>query len=236
MFVHPAIECASQGFVVRPQVHNWWSTGAILGRVDVTQRLGLTPSGRQLYFREDGTLRKIGDRITNIDLARTLQRIADHGHEIFYRGEIAQEIAADMTAHGGMLSLQDLGQYQTTRIDPLKGSYRDLDISTNHPPGGGIMLVEMLNILENFDLRALGHNSTEYLRTVCEAMKAATVDKEMFVGDPNFVPVPVDRLISKAHAATLADRIQGGEQINVERLKPDEPPRHNPCGGYRQAG
>ncbi len=217
----PAIRWARNGFPIRPQVHAWWTSGAILGRVDVTERLGLTPSGRSMYFREDGSLKQMGDRLANPDLADTLTRIAQHGHEIFYNGEIAEEIAADMAANGGLLSLEDLRAYRTKRMAPLWGDYRDLRIATNHPPGGGVMLLEMLNILECFDLSALGHNTSEYLRIVCEAMRAATADKEAHVGDPEFVDVPLARLIGKPHAAEIAGRIQSGERMRVARFTPE---------------
>jgi gamma-glutamyltranspeptidase/glutathione hydrolase len=219
----PAIHRAEEGFVVRPAVFSWWTNGAILGRVDVVDRLALTPSGKRLFFKDDGSLKGVGDRVTNKDMAQTLRRIAEHGPDIFYRGEIAEEIAEDMAAHGGLLSLDDLREYRTTRTDPLRNSYRGLEIATNHPPGGGIMLIEMLNILEHFDLAGFGHNSTEYIRTVCEAMKAATADKEAFVGDPAFIDVPMDRLSGKPHAAEIAERIRRGERMNVERFNPEEP-------------
>ncbi len=219
----PAIEHARRGFVVRPRVHMFWISGAELGRVDVVERLALTPSGRRLFFHEDGTLKGIGDRVENPELASTLERIARHGPDIFYSGEIAEEIAHDMASHGGLLSREDLLQYRTTRTEPLNGSYRGFDLATNQPPGGGIMLLEMLNILEHFDLAGLGHNSTAYLQTVCEAMKAATADKEAFVGDPAFVEVPVARLTDKAYAEGIARRIRAGERMTVERVKPREP-------------
>ncbi len=220
----PAIRHAEQGFIIRPAVYNWWLSGASLGRVDVGERLSLTPSGQRLYYDVDGGLRKVGDRLQNPDLAHTLTRIAEHGADIFYRGEIAEEITADMERNGGLLSLEDLAGYTTTRTDPLTTTYRDLDIATNQPPGGGIMLIEMLNILEHFDLSVLGHNTSEYLRVVCEAMKAATADKEAFVGDPAFVEVPLGRLSSKSHAAAYAQRIRSGEKIEVERFNMPEPP------------
>ena len=217
----PAIERAREGFLIRPQVHAWWTSGAILGRVDVTERLGLTETGRELYFRADGTLKRMGDHFSNPDLADTLTRIASLGYETFYSGEIAEEIDADMRANGGLLSREDLAAYETTRTDPLRGSYRTLEVATNHPPGGGIMLLEMLNILEHFDLSALGHNTTEYIRIVCEAMRAATADKEAHVGDPNFVDVPLVHLNDKAYAGELAERIKAGERMQVERYTPE---------------
>ena len=217
----PAIACARDGFAIRPQVHAWWTSGAILGRVDVTERLAYTESGRSLYFRKDGSLKQMGDHFTNPDLANTLMRIADGGWEVFYRGEIAEEIVADMAANNGLLSQADLAGYNTTRTDPLRGIYRGLDVATNHPPGGGVMLLEMLNILECFDLAGIGHNTTEYIRLVCEAMRAATADKEAFVGDPAFVDVPLERLTSRAHGEAIANRIRAGERMRVDRFTPE---------------
>ncbi|MEM7077618.1 MAG: gamma-glutamyltransferase [Pseudomonadota bacterium] len=217
----PAIAVAQEGFLLRPAVQFWWMSGATLGRVEVDERLGFSASGRTLYFRADGSLKRVGDHFANPDLARTLERIAAHGYDDFYRGDLAQEIAADMAANGGLLSLADLASYQTSETEPLVGDYRGLRVATNHPPGGGVMLLEMLNILEHFPLAHLGHNSAEYIRIVCEAMRAATADKEAFVGDPAFVDVPLERLTSKSHAADIAARIERGERLHVERLTPE---------------
>jgi gamma-glutamyltranspeptidase/glutathione hydrolase len=219
----PAIRYARDGWLVRPAVYNWWMYGASLGRTPVEERLKHTAAGRRLYFREDGSFRQIGDLFQNPDLANTLQRIADQGPESFYTGEIAEEIVADMKASGGLLSAEDLARYRTTRTEPLRTDYRGLDVATNHPPGGGIMLIEMLNILEQFDLTGIGHNEPEYLRIVCEAMKAATADKEAYVGDPAFMEVPVERLTGKALAAEYAERIRAGEKLTVERFSAEEP-------------
>ena len=98
-----------------------------------------------------------------------------------------------MEAHGGLLSAADLANYRTTPTDPLWGEYRGTRVATNQPPGGGLMLLQMLNILENFDLRSLGHNSPEYLRVLCETMKRATADKDAHISDPAFVDVPVEQ-------------------------------------------
>ncbi|MEM7426494.1 MAG: gamma-glutamyltransferase, partial [Pseudomonadota bacterium] len=218
----PAVAQAEAGFHVRPHVYYWWTHGADLGRVQVSERLAITKTGREAYFDADGNPKRIGEHVANPDLARSLSLIAKGGADVFYRGEIADRIDADMQANGGLLRKADLEQYRLTRTEPLRGTYRDFSIATCHPPGGGIMLVEMLNILENFDLAGMGHNSTEYIRTVCEAMKAATADKDAHVGDPAFVTIP-DHLTDKAYAAGLADRIKGGEKMSVTRLGQPEP-------------
>lgn len=220
----PAIAQAKAGFYVRSHVHQWWTCGAEFGRADVASRLRFSKTGAQAYFRPDGSVKQIGDHVANPDLATTLERVARHGADIFYTGEIAEQIADDFKAHGGLMTLADLQAYKTVRTDPLRGSYRGFDIASNQPPGGGVMLIEMLNILENFDLASIGHNTTEYIRIVCEAMKAATSDKDNFVGDPAFFDVPLERLTSRQHAADIAGRIKAGERMSVERLElPPEP-------------
>ncbi len=220
----PAIAQAKSGFYVRPHVHQWWTHGAEFGRAEVAERLRFSATGAQIYFRPDGSVKRIGEHVANPDLANTLERVARHGADIFYSGEISEQIADDFQSHGGLMTRDDLRAYRTVRTVPLRGSYRDFDIATNHPPGGGIMLVEMLNILENFNLADIGHNTTEYIRVVCEAMKAATSDKDNHVGDPAYYDVPADRLMSKQHAAAIAARIAAGERLSVERLElPAEP-------------
>lgn len=216
--VAPAIRHAEDGWVVRPHVHQFWSDDANTGRAPNPDRLRATPAARRLYCDGDGKPLRPGARIANPDLARTLKRIAEGGAEVFYRGDLAAEIAADMAKNGGLLSAADLAGYRTRRPEPLWGTYRGHRIATNQPPGGGVMLIEMLNILENFDLAALGHNSPEYLRVVCEAMKRATIDKDSHVGDPEFLDVPLAHLTDKAYAAEMAASIERGERAHVERV------------------
>ena len=220
--VAPAVQQAQRGFLVRPHVYHWWTHGADFGRVPVEDRLGFSATGREIYFRSDGRVKMIGERVENPDLARTLSLIARGGADVFYRGEIADRIDADFAAHGGLMRKADLEAYATVRTKPLRSSYRSFDLATNHPPGGGIMLVEMLNILEGFDLAGMGHNTTDYIRTVSEAMKAATADKDAHVGDPAFVEIP-EHLTDKDHAAEIAKRIKAGEKMQVARLGTPEP-------------
>ncbi|MCA8928311.1 MAG: gamma-glutamyltransferase [Alphaproteobacteria bacterium] len=225
--VAPAIAQADRGFAVRPHVYYWWTHGAALGRVQVEERLALSRTGRAAYFADDGKggrrLRRIGETVENPDLAETLRRIQRDGADAFYRGAIADEIDADMRAHGGLMRKADLEAYKVGRSDPLQTTYRGRRIASCQPPGGGVMLLQMLNILEQFDLKGMGHNTSDYIRTVCEAMKIATADKEAHVGDPAFVDVPLDRLIGKDYAAECAARIRAGERAHVERLTAESP-------------
>lgn len=214
----PAIDYAEQGFAIRPHVYHFWNL-VEEGRVPHIERLRATPGARAIYVKPDGSIRKPGETLKNPDLANTYRRLAAEGVESFYQGALAKEIAADMAKHGGLITEDDLRDYRTEENAPLWGTYRGHRVSTNRPPGGGIVLLEMLNILEHFDLTALGHNSPEYIRVVSEAMKIATSDKDTFVGDPRFVEVPMERLLSKDYARAKADAIKQGVVHRVERLK-----------------
>ncbi len=216
--VQPAIAWAESGWAVRPHVHFFWSEEGTMGRVGTRDRIAYTPASRALYCRDDGSPKRVGDTVRNPDYAAVLRLIAAGGADVFYRGEIARTIAADMRDNGGLLSAEDLRDYRPRRLAPLWGDYRDYRIATNNPPGGGIMLVEMLNVLEHFDLAALGHNSAGYIEVVAEAMKRATIDKDRYVGDPDFLDVPVERLIGKPYSARMAGEIRGGVRAEVERF------------------
>jgi gamma-glutamyltranspeptidase / glutathione hydrolase len=216
--VAPAIEWASNGWMVRPHVEFFWSDLGTMGRASGVERLALSPSGKRLYCREDGTPKRVGDLVCNGDYANTLRLIAEGGSDVFYKGELARRIDRDMREHGGLITAEDLANYEPKWLDPLKSTYRGCDMTTNNPPGGGLMLIEMLNILEHFDLVEIGHNSPEYLRVVCEAMKRATVDKDEFIGDPDFVEVPVPRLASRDYAAATAKDIVARRKVDVPRF------------------
>jgi gamma-glutamyltranspeptidase/glutathione hydrolase len=216
--IQPAIAYAEEGFLVRPHMSAYWHDPEAAGRVPNIERLLRDPATRKIYAKPDGSLPRVGERLRNPDMARTYRRIAAAGVGDFYRGEIAQEILSDMRANGGLLDVHDLNGAATRVNPPLEGRYRGYRVTTNPPPGGGIILLEMLNILEHFDLAAMGHNSPEYLATLTEAMKLATIDKDAKVGDPEFVDVPVEKLTSKSYAASLAERIAAGEMASVPRL------------------
>lgn len=216
--LQPAIAWAEKGWFVRPHVHYFWSEESQMGRVSTAERIAYTENGRRLYCREDGSPKRVGDGVKNPDLGNTLRLIAKGGADVFYTGEIAERIASDMRAHGGLVSMTDLANYQPKDCKPLWSTYRGFKVSSNQPPGGGIMLIEMLNILENFNLGEIGHNSSEYLRVVAEAMKRATIDKDNHVGDPAFINVPVEKLISKEYAKVAAEQIRLGNKLEVSRL------------------
>jgi gamma-glutamyltranspeptidase/glutathione hydrolase len=152
------------------------------------------------------------------DLAQTLDRIRMKRRDGFYTGETAALIVAEMQRGGGLIGLEDLALYQPRERAPIRGTYRGYDITSMPPPSsGGVALVQMLNILEGLNLRAMGHNSAPYVHHLTEAMRRAFRDRARFLADPDFVDVPVERLTSKSYAAELR------AQINASRASPSAP-------------
>ena len=216
--IEPAIAYCEDGFPIRPHVSAYWSEGPLSGRVAHTEYLTRFEATRKIYLRPDGGIPGVGEILRNPDMGRTCRRVAEHGAEDFYTGGIAARIAADVARGGGLLSAEDLAGARPEDTEPLWGSYRGHRIAANRPPGGGVMILEMLNVLEHFDLAAMGHNSPEYVATVSEAMKIATVDKDTRVGDPRFFETPLGELASKEYGARMAERIRRGEKTRVPRL------------------
>jgi len=161
--------------------------------------------------------------IANKDMAEVLQKIGENGPDIFYKGEIGQKIAQDMEKNGGFITFEDLNTYKANVTKPIYGDYRGYNIVTNPAPGGGITVIEMLNILEEYNLAKMGHNTSDYIYTVSMAMKAAFTDRANFVGDPAFVDVPVEWLTSKERAMEWKKKIDNREPIKIPRWQPKEP-------------
>lgn len=220
--IQPAIEYLEKGWMIRPHVRRFWEQEEPGGRVGHLEYLRGSPATAKIYLNADGSMKPMGGIIKNPDMAKTYRRIAEAGADDFYEGEIATKIVADMGANGGLISATDLKNAGPEDADVLWTDYRGYRVASTPPPGGGIMVLQMLNILENFDLKAMGHNTPEYIRTVAEAMKISTVDKDNHVGDPRFVDVPVEHLLSKDYAKQLADRIKSGEKTHVPRLQKGE--------------
>ena len=214
----PAIAYCEDGFAVRPQVNEFWIRPPVAGRIGGVRRMTDDPSVARIYTPDGRTPHGTGHILKNPDMARTYRRIADHGVEDFYSGQIARAIADDMAANGGLITMEDLAACRPAEHEPLWTCYRGHRLATNQPPGGGLVVAIMLKVLERFDLAGMGHNSADYIATVSEAMKIATVEKDQRIGDPDFTDVPVDRLLSAAFADQMADRIRRGEKTPVPRL------------------
>jgi gamma-glutamyltranspeptidase/glutathione hydrolase len=144
----------------------FWHEPASAGR---DPNIGLVTNNlpaRRIYCNADGSTLAVGDLLRNPDMGAVLRRVAEHGVADFYEGETAGRNVADMEANGGLLTAADLVTCAPEENEPLWGSYRGQRLATNQPPGGGVQLVQMLNILECFDLVSMGHNSPEYVRVV----------------------------------------------------------------------
>jgi gamma-glutamyltranspeptidase/glutathione hydrolase len=214
----PAVGFAEEGWLVRPHVATMFHLDEkAYGRRSYADKLGFTEDGRRIYMRPDGTPKRLGDTIRNPDLAATLRHLAREGAESFYIGALSRRIVADMQAQGGLLSAADLAAYTPEWREPLSVTYRGLTVAVPPPPAGGIMIAEMLRILERFDLVALGHNTPAYIRVVAEAMKTAGRDKDRHIGDPRFVTPPLDRLLSDDYAAACAASILAGDKVSLPR-------------------
>ncbi len=221
--IQPAIDHAAEGFVIRPHVDEFWSSANVMGRMSVLEKLQQCPATKEIYCDEHGETYPVGARVKNPGMKQTLERIRDGGAEIFYSGDLAEEIAHDMAQNGGLITIDDLKNYKTVRAEPIWGEYRGHKVSCGQPPGGGVMILEMLNILEHFNLGEMVHNSADYIAIVAEAMKYATIDKDNKMGDPAFEDVPIRDFLSRDHAAECAERIKNGEKANVIRLgEPEE--------------
>jgi gamma-glutamyltranspeptidase/glutathione hydrolase len=223
--LEPAISYCEEGFIVRPHVSNFWNTPSIAGRMARYRGMTEDPAVAKIYTKDGSTLYGIGETVRNPDMGRTYRRIADKGVEDFYEGEIARQITDDMAANGGLITMDDLAACKTVETEPLWITYRGHRIATNQPPGGGLVIAVMLNILQQFDLAGMGHNSPDYIATVSEAMKIATFEKDARMGDPAFVDIPFQELLSEGYAAACAERIRRGEKQEIVRLNSGADPK-----------
>ncbi len=218
----PAIAAAEEGWLVRPHVASMFHLDeAPYGRLRYRTKLAFTEDGRRLYIGADGAPKRLGAHIRNPELASTLRLVARETAETLYTGELARRIIADMHHHHGLLSAADLANYRPEQREPLRIDYRGYTIATPPPPAGGIIIAEILRILERFDLTATPHNESDYITIVSEAMKIAGRDKERYIGDPLFAPAPLDRLLSDDYADACAAAIRRGERASLPRTKSD---------------
>ncbi len=178
------------------------------------ERLGNSVSGKSVFYKPDGSLYAKDEVLKQPDLAWTLGEIQKGGAKAFYTGEIARRIEADMKANGGLITMADLAAYKAVERDPLVGTYRGHTVFTPPPASaGGATLLNMLNILEHFDMKAMGQGSAASLHILAETMKLAYADRFRVLGDPAFVTAPVKGFVSKAYAAERAKLISPDKVI-----------------------
>jgi gamma-glutamyltranspeptidase/glutathione hydrolase len=213
VLMQPAIKHAEKGFVVSARNAETFK--------EHQPRLAKYASSRRYFLKPDGATYKEGELLVQKDLARTLRAIADRGPKAFYEGSVAELIEKDMQANGGIITRDDLKRYKPVWREPVRGTYRGYEIVSMAPPSsGGTHIVQMLNILEGFDLKAMGHNSAAAVNVMAEAMRFAYADRSEFMGDPDFVKVPVDTLISKDYAERLRQRIEPGRATPSDQVRP----------------
>ncbi len=189
--------------------------GYLLARADTdildnkVARFGRDPAARRIFLRPDGTPFEPGDRLVQSDLAATLALIAERGADAFYEGPIAAAVAAASKANGGILTADDFAHYTVTEAAPLSCSYRGYVLLSAPPPSsGGVTICEILDVLEGYDMAALGFRSARSVHLMVEAMRHAFMDRNSYLGDPAFVKNPLERLLSKDYAAQIRAAIQ----------------------------
>ena len=214
--IAPARELAEGGFVVDSHLASEWCQ--LSHRPEATTWLDMVranPEASRIYLKPGGEPYAAGEHFRNPDLARTLKHLAERGPQDFYHGELAKRMATDLEANGSLVTAADLEGYQLPAVEPLVGTYRGYTVATSPAPHGGPTLLAILKILEGWDLAAMGHNSPEYIYHVAMAMKAAFADRNPRLGDPRFVDVPVDEMISAERAAEWRAHIEAGRPIAV---------------------
>ncbi|MCP3960652.1 MAG: gamma-glutamyltransferase [bacterium] len=210
--VAPAISLAEDGITVTPDLS--------VSLDALQERLKRWRSSREIFFKQGGAVYRPGEHLVQPDLAKSLRRIAEKGPDAFYRGRIAKRIVDSIESHGGVMTMKDMAAYEPAVREPVAGTYRGYTVVTMPPPSSGCHVIQILNILEDFPLRALGHNSAETIHLLAEAMKLAYADRSAYLGDPDAVDVPTERLLSKDYAARLRETISRDWAAPADQVMP----------------
>jgi gamma-glutamyltranspeptidase/glutathione hydrolase len=220
--LNPAIKIAKNGIKVTVDLSSSLASRA--------ERLGKNKASKGYFYKSDGALYQPGDTLKQADLATSLARIRAGGRAGFYDGKTADLIVSEMQRSGGLISRADLKNYKVVTRQPVCGDYRDNIVCAMPPPSsGGVHLVQMLNMLEGWDLKALGHNSAAYIHRLVEVMRRAYADRSAYLGDPDYYAVPVGQIIDKKYAASLradidlskasvSSAIEPGLDIDIDSL------------------
>ena len=213
--VEPSRKVAQNGYVLSNRLANLFkSHQKSLEQYEDSKRI----------FLNNGKFYAEGDNFRQPELAQTLSRIQKVGAKDFYEGQTAKLIAADMKAHNGLMTLEDLKNYQPKERVPIRGTYRGYEVISMPPPSsGGIVLLQSLNIPENYDLRRMGYNSSEKYHVLTEAMRRSFADRAEFMGDPDFTEVPTARLIDKNYAKQRTKTIDSDEASKSAKIGHGEP-------------
>lgn len=214
--IAPAIKLAEDGYPVSPSL-----SASLDG---LKERLGKWDSTKKVFFHEDGRTLLPGELFKQPDLAHSLRLIAEKGKAGFYEGETAEKIVKAVNDAGGLMSPEDFKNYQAINRKPVKGNYRGYEVVSMPPPSsGGTHIIQILNILEGYDLHSSGANSAKTIHLMSEAMKLAYADRSEYLGDPDFVKVPVAGLTDKKYAAALRAQINPEKARPAVEIKPGKP-------------
>ena len=207
--ISPSVKLASEGFQLSDfQANNF----------NKYRKKFLNGSDSEsIFINLDNKDFSAGDVFTQTDLAESLRLIKDKGQKAFYEGEIAEKIVSDFSDNGGLITSQDLQDYEVYFKEPICGDYKQYNVcSMPLPSSGGIAIIQMLNIIENFNLKNYSHNSLDYIKLLIKVMSFAYADRSEYLGDEDFFDVPKEKLISKKYAAEISKKIKSGEKIIVE--------------------
>jgi gamma-glutamyltranspeptidase/glutathione hydrolase len=211
--IKPAIKLAKDGIVVTSDLSN-----SLAG---LKSRITQWPSSAAIFYHADGSNYQVNELLKQPELAQSLSLIAQKGSKGFYQGETAEKIVSAVQNAGGVMSLTDLANYKVVEREPVRGNYRGYEVVSMPPPSsGGIHIIEMLNVLEQFPIDKLGHNSANTLHLMAETMKYAYADRSEYLGDPDFVTVPVKQLTSKGYAKEIASKIAINKTTPSSEIKP----------------
>jgi len=219
--MEPAIALAEQGITLTPDLAQ-----SLAGS---SERLQKWPSSTEIFYKDGGVPYEAGEVLVQADLANSMKLIASDGPSAFYGGPIAEQIVAEVERAGGHLTVEDFKNYQAVLREPVRGEYRGYEVVSMPPPSsGGIHIVQILNTLEDAPIGELGHNSAATIHQMAEAMKYAYADRSEYLGDPDFVDVPIAALTSKDYAkairARITDQAAAAEDIKPGDLAPYESP------------
>jgi gamma-glutamyltranspeptidase/glutathione hydrolase len=209
----PAIRLAEDGILVTADLAD--SLKAL------EKRMKTWPATAAIFYKEDGSFYEPGDVLKQPDLAATLKKIAAEGPDGFYKGEVAERIAASVQEAGGSMTVEDLANYRAVIRAPVTGTYRGHEIVSMPPPSsGGTHIIQILNVMEGYPIGFLGHNSSDTIHLMAESMKRAYADRSEYLGDPDFVDVPVKALTSKDYAAKIREGISLNRATPSATIKP----------------
>jgi len=222
--IEPAAELAEVGWRVGSyQAARWKDEAQYYEGAPLHEKLRGTPEAARIYLKPDGSTYGAGETIRNPDYARTLRKLAAEGAEDFYTGSLADDITADLAEHGSFVTHQDFADYEIREETPVVTEYRGYTVQSAAAPHGGPTLAAILNILEGYDLRSLGHNSPRYIHFVSMAMKAAFTDRNATLADPRFVNVPLEWMTAHDRAQEWRDTIDAGRPFEVPRIQVGAP-------------